>query len=687
MGALTTSRRWYFQLGVFIAALGLASCRLLPPRDPGSEARQVRQCAEHSVRARVSADGHRLGLRFLLKGRDAFASTTLTDASPAGLAFQADAATTAAFLGKAPRPIPVFNSRYWRLLADTLALRLAPANPGEGCLILAGGRELIAHRVNGKGVLTPLDQRTRALKVVRSIKAAALAEEVFHSRGDALDLPGGKKGPLLLLTGSFPELVYLDHAGHQLRFLPVPPEAETGLPLTTWTGGGQFLRQLTSFVWHSHIAALLKSPFSTSARFLASGASIATTGVEQLLSRLPEGPPPPLGHAPEMDPAAWQETLSHIASAPLSSATLKLRLGGDEFFPDFIQAVQEARRSVDVQLYIFDNDDYAAGLADLFRKRSREGVQVRILVDESASLAAAANPPDSPMPADYVPPDNMLDYLERGSNVQVRRMPMSGLTASHTKIISIDGQTAWLGGMNIGREYRYDWHDLMIEVRGPLVAWISQDFNKAWARHGWAGDFALARHVLLSPARAAAAAAAPPGAVPVQPFYTSAWHHEIVQAQLAALRRCQRSVWLENAYLSDDAFITELVRARHRGVDVRIIMPAANDNGVMAANNRALIPILRRHGIRVFLLPGMSHVKAALYDGWACLGSANFDRLSLHVNNEFSIGCSDPTLIRDLRQRLFTTDFQRSQEITGQPLVSPGDEVLNALIRGFAGQL
>jgi len=687
MGALTTSRRWYFQLGVFIAALGLASCRLLPPRDPGSEARQVRQCAEHSVRARVSADGHRLGLRFLLKGRDAFASTTLTDASPAGLAFQADAATTAAFLGKAPRPIPVFNSRYWRLLADTLALRLAPANPGEGCLILAGGRELIAHRVNGKGVLTPLDQRTRALKVVRSIKAAALAEEVFHSRGDALDLPGGKKGPLLLLTGSFPELVYLDHAGHQLRFLPVPPEAETGLPLTTWTGGGQFLRQLTSFVWHSHIAALLKSPFSTSARFLASGASIATTGVEQLLSRLPEGPPPPLGHAPEMDPAAWQETLSHIASAPLSSATLKLRLGGDEFFPDFIQAVQEARRSVDVQLYIFDNDDYAAGLADLFRKRSREGVQVRILVDESASLAAAANPPDSPMPADYVPPDNMLDYLERGSNVQVRRMPMSGLTASHTKIISIDGQTAWLGGMNIGREYRYDWHDLMIEVRGPLVAWISQDFNKAWARHGWAGDFALARHVLLSPARAAAAAAAPPGAVPVQPLYTSAWHHEIVQAQLAALRRCQRSVWLENAYLSDDAFITELVRARHRGVDVRIIMPAANDNGVMAANNRALIPILRRHGIRVFLLPGMSHVKAALYDGWACLGSANFDRLSLHVNNEFSIGCSDPALIRDLRQRLFTTDFQRSQEITGQPLVSPGDEVLNALIRGFAGQL
>ena len=97
--------------------------------------------------------------------------------------------------------------------------------------------------------------------------------------------------------------------------------------------------------------------------------------------------------------------------------------------------------------------------------------------------------------------------------------------------------------------------------------------------------------------------------------------------------------------------------------------------------------MLRRHGIRVFLLPGMSHVKAALYDGWACVGTANFDRLSLRINNEFSIGCSDPSFTGELRRRLFEADFQRSREITGQPQPAPVNELMNALIRSRAGQL
>ncbi len=174
---------------------------------------------------------------------------------------------------------------------------------------------------------------------------------------------------------------------------------------------------------------------------------------------------------------------------------------------------------------------------------------------------------------------------------------------------------------------------------------------------------------------------------PWQPLYTSPRKQEIAKAQLAALRRCRQRVWLQNAYLSDDAFITALVEARYRGVDVRIVFPADNDNGIMAANNRAMVPLLRRHGIRVYLLPGMSHIKAALYDGWACVGSANFDRLSLRVNHEFSIGFSDPALVGELENRLFKTDFQRSREVTGNPEPGPADELMSSLIRSLAGQL
>jgi phosphatidylserine/phosphatidylglycerophosphate/cardiolipin synthase-like enzyme len=70
------------------------------------------------------------------------------------------------------------------------------------------------------------------------------------------------------------------------------------------------------------------------------------------------------------------------------------------------------------------------------------------------------------------------------------------------------------------------------------------------------------------------------------------------------------------------------------------------------------------HGIRVYLYPGMSHIKAAVYDGWACVGSANFDAMSLRINREMNLATADRETVRDLMERLFWVDFQMSQEIT-----------------------
>jgi len=70
------------------------------------------------------------------------------------------------------------------------------------------------------------------------------------------------------------------------------------------------------------------------------------------------------------------------------------------------------------------------------------------------------------------------------------------------------------------------------------------------------------------------------------------------------------------------------------------------------------------HGIRVYIYPGFSHVKAAIYDGWVCVGSANFDRLSLRINRELNIASSDPTIAGQLLERLFVPDFLGSPELT-----------------------
>ena len=70
-----------------------------------------------------------------------------------------------------------------------------------------------------------------------------------------------------------------------------------------------------------------------------------------------------------------------------------------------------------------------------------------------------------------------------------------------------------------------------------------------------------------------------------------------------------------------------------------------------------------RNGIRVYAYPGMTHVKAAIYDGWACLGSANFDKLSLQINQELNLGTSHTATVNELLDRVFLPDFEISTEL------------------------
>ena len=82
----------------------------------------------------------------------------------------------------------------------------------------------------------------------------------------------------------------------------------------------------------------------------------------------------------------------------------------------------------------------------------------------------------------------------------------------------------------------------------------------------------------------------------------------------------------------------------------------------MGASNRATAAVLLKHGIRVYTYPGVHHVKAALFDGWALTGSANLDHLSLRLNDELNIAYSHPRAVRELESRLFQKDFRISTE-------------------------
>lgn len=108
-------------------------------------------------------------------------------------------------------------------------------------------------------------------------------------------------------------------------------------------------------------------------------------------------------------------------------------------------------------------------------------------------------------------------------------------------------------------------------------------------------------------------------------------------------------------------------------------MPSEVNHKVMEHSNRIAINTLLKYGARVYLYPGMSHVKAAAYDGWVCLGTANFDKLSLQVIREINLATSHPGTAEQLINALFEPDFRKSTELT-EPVQSSFSDHLIELV-------
>ena len=378
------------------------------------------------------------------------------------------------------------------------------------------------------------------------------------------------------------------------------------------------------------------------------------------LPRLERLPIPEIADNPPMDIEAWERELDDLTGAGRSSGSIRFLVDGEAYFTRLEEVIAQAQRSVDIRSYIFDNDDVSLKIAALLRAKS-ELADVRILVDGLADIFAPRLDSHS-MPDDILLPSSISGFLTYESNVDFRKQSNPWFTGDHAKITVVDGSTAFIGGMNIGREYRYDWHDLMMEVEGPIVDRLQFEFDKNWARSGWLGDLGWFLTAMKGHSDSNAAAG-----IPIRLLKTTVLNSQLYRAQILAIRRARQRVYIQNAYFSDDKILYELARARLRGVDVRVILSADNDSGVLDLSNQKTVATMLRHGIRVYIYPGMTHVKAAIYDGWACLGSANFDKLSLQINEEINLAFSDPATVENLLAQVFYPDFARSAELHEAP--------------------
>ena len=630
-------------------------------------------------------NGTNLQLRIPLRGKAAFAhahwpAAVGEGAAPGGyqhafaqLTFDPPSHAERAAAVKPGNQVAVRDARHWQELVQGIFQALVPAEAGHGVILLVEMREMVVYRdAAGKLGVAALADKPAAVTVDRTYNDTDFSRSAITllTRGVNAISPG--EAHYLFVTGEEPAFVLIDTSRNLIVFLSYPRDPETEpFAVPGWFA----VRAFNSLFLKSLVATAVKNPVTLVSRGLwhlgNSGAAALQAGADA-----PAEPPPPVAGGPAMDLAAWEQRLDHLVSGRRFKGRVDYFIDGERFFPALVQAIEDARESVDVQVFIFDNDDYAVKIADQLKRRSAT-VRVRVLLDAMGSLFAGNKDGHSPVPAGFDPPADMVAYLEAGAKAHARSASNPWLTADHRKCLIFDGRRAFIGGMNLGREYRYEWHDLMLGLSGPVVGRLEKDFHEAWVHAGPFGDYGYAWVSLFS--RLHPRKLEVPEAFDIRPLRTGTGLVDIYRAQLEAIQRARSYIYLENAYFSDDTMLRELIRARRRGVDVRMVMATENDQAIMRTSSQVRANRMLENGIRVYAYPGMTPVKAAIYDGWACVGSANMDKLSLRVSQELDVAYSDPTAVDRLRRELFEADFQKSRELRGPVELEWFDFFLKAL--------
>ena len=558
-------------------------------------------------------------------------------------------------------PLPVVDVATWLEFRNRLCASITPRNPGSGAVVDFLMQEELFFYYDAEGILrsVPVHEKPANLRIADSYRFSELLARATHLLNDYTTAASGGTSPALLFnTGDNLEygypFVYANQATGQIVFLrrPPPEPADNQRRLAS-DAAAQTIVHAT----FSQVGGMIMQPVTSLSRLF----SLVTFKTKDTLSYKPlallqNKPVPPLATLPPMDPLQWEHELDLLTASPRSQGQLRYLVDGAAFFARLIDTIQTAQESIDIRLYIFDNDDYALKIADLLKRRSRE-VRVRVLVDGLGTLGAGGAT-SATTPENYRPPASIINYLEKDSEVEVRVLQNPWLTGDHTKTIVIDRRIAFLGGMNIGREYRYDWHDLMVELYGPVVDVLYTEFELSWLRESFLGDFRAGLYRPGQPRNTPQS-----DDIPIRILQTMPGDSQILRSQIAAIGRAQQRIYIENVYFTSDAILYELVKARRRGVDVRVIIPYRGDSGIINRSNILAANAMLANGIRVYIYPGTSHMKGALYDGWLCLGSANFDDLSLRVNKELNIATTDPAAVHNFLTQVLLPDLKKSVEL------------------------
>jgi cardiolipin synthase len=323
--------------------------------------------------------------------------------------------------------------------------------------------------------------------------------------------------------------------------------------------------------------------------------------------------------------------LGAITQLPLATASaLEILYKGEAFYSALRTAIQGAQREVHVDSYIWRDDEVGAEFLDLLVATAKRGVTVRLLLDELGCHELRDRY--------FRPLIAAGGHFSWCHTLSPLRGRYSFNLRNHRKLQIIDGRIAFVGGMNIGREYLGrdpalgDWSDMQLRVEGRVVEVFRQIFAEDWF-------FATGQEDLLD---RNGFDPGPGGDILAQVLRggPDEEDHPMLRAMVLLVATAKKRLWIATGYfVPGETMQTALQVAAARGVDVRLLVSSKSQHPHLVLVGRSYYDALLRQGVRIFEYDrGIDHSKyMVLDDDWATVGSSNFDERSLRLNFELSL--------------------------------------------------
>lgn len=335
----------------------------------------------------------------------------------------------------------------------------------------------------------------------------------------------------------------------------------------------------------------------------------------------------------------------------------------NQLLPQLLQDIELAKEYILFQFFKFENDSLGKELQEALINKVTDGVPVYVIYDA--------------FPGAIV--DHSFFHEMRLYGVEVRRynpiFPIPTLYSNnrnHRKIVVIDGQIGYIGGMNIAQRYLTgvhggDWRDTHLRIAGTACQDLLQVFLDDWRKLSSATDIDLPT-LYLGKADTTSVSPTQPaeGAIQIIASDPEDSQSPILHAMIQMVDAAQQYLYIQSPYfLPPKALQHALCQAAERGVDVRLMIPERGDRSIFVpyASRSYLKPLLEA-GVKVFFHnSGFIHAKMIVVDSKiATVGSTNIDFRSFTQNSECNVFIHDETFARQM-QKVFIDDMRQCHMI------------------------